>query len=77
MNENIWCMKDVMDYFGELFRQDEETQKKAREGLELIVKVVESESGHRNYFAKMNRVREILIAKGCDVPFRAVYRRAK
>ena len=74
--KNGWSIDDVIDYFGECFDQAEENQKKINTYLEKKMSIVESETGHKNYWSRMHRVRELLREDGIDVPFRAVYHRS-
>ena len=73
--KNEWSIDDVIDYFGELFEEGEENQKKINAYLEKKMNIVESER-HDNYWSRMHRVRELLREDGIDVPFRAVYHRS-
>lgn len=59
-----WSVRDIMDYFGEFI--DEEKAEK-------LIKEID---GH-SYFEKMNKIRDMLVRDGYEVPFRAVYRRIK
>ena len=75
MARAMWNIETVMDYFGELFSSDDESQAYAMEYLEELALQVEGEMYHKTLFTRMHRLRELLIEAGYEVPFRAVYHR--
>ena len=62
-------IKEVMAYFGDELGCEGEA--------ESVVEIVKKNKGLREglYFEFMNGIREVLIERGFDVPFRAVYKR--
>jgi uncharacterized protein with HEPN domain len=75
-----WSIEDVWEYFGELFikRKDfEEKEKVIKEQLKLLMEAIDADMPSTNYWAKMHKMREILMKHGHEVPFRAVYRHKK
>lgn len=62
-------VKEVMAYFGEELGSGGQ----ARDIMRYVTKTRGLGAG--TYFAYMNSIREVLMERGFEVPFRAVYRR--
>jgi|GEM_PF-4270908 len=76
----MWRIEDVWEYFGELFvkrRDFEEKEGVIKRQLGLVMEVIDENMPNASYWAKMHRMREVLIRFGHEVPFRAIYTHKK